>query len=186
MTEREALKLALEALEVNLGNWNAKKKAIPAIKEVLAQSEQKPPPWWSAVENILNEYGLHAIDFVADFKKAMKQAKQEPSELDVWKARALQAEAVIEKFMAQPEQHQDWCASLTQMLASMPPKPAPCNCKPQPVIDKSAAIRIATALGWTTQRTWIGLTGFEQKELMAMSARDAVFATEAKLKAKNA
>jgi hypothetical protein len=116
MTEREALKLALEALEVNLGTWSAKKKAIPAIKEVLAQAEQ------------------------------------EPSELDVWKVRALQAEAVIEKFMAQPEQHQDWCASLTQMLTSMPPKPAPCNCKPEPVIDKSAAIRIATALGWEPKR----------------------------------
>ena len=35
-------------------------------------------------------------------------------------------------------------------------------------------------------REWVGLTGFEQKELMAMSARDAVFATEAKLKEKNA
>jgi hypothetical protein len=30
-----------------------------------------------------------------------------------------------------PEQHQDWCASLTQMLMSMPPKPAPCNCNPK-------------------------------------------------------
>ena len=36
------------------------------------------------------------------------------------------------------------------------------------------------------QRTWVGLTGLDQKELMAMSARDAVFATEAKLKQKNA
>ena len=32
---------------------------------------------------------------------------------------------------------------------------------------------------------WVGLTGLEQKELMAMSARDAVFATETKLKEKN-
>ena len=37
----------------------------------------------------------------------------------------------------------------------------------------------------TPQRTWVGLTGFEQKELMAMNARDAVFATEAKLREKN-
>lgn len=29
-----------------------------------------PPEWWSAVENILTEYGLDAISFVADFKKA--------------------------------------------------------------------------------------------------------------------
>lgn len=35
------------------------------------------------------------------------------------------------------------------------------------------------------QREWVELTGFEQKELMAMSAREAVFATEAKLKEKN-
>ena len=28
----------------------------------------------------------------------------------------------------------------------------------QPVIDKLAAIRIATALGWSPQRTWVGLT----------------------------
>lgn len=29
-----------------------------------------PPEWWPAVENILTEYGLDAISFVADFKKA--------------------------------------------------------------------------------------------------------------------
>jgi hypothetical protein len=28
----------------------------------------------------------------------------------------------------------------------------------EPVIDKSAAIRIATVLGWTPPRTWVGLT----------------------------
>jgi hypothetical protein len=28
----------------------------------------------------------------------------------------------------------------------------------EPVIDKSAAVRIATALGWTPQRKWVGLT----------------------------
>ena len=32
---------------------------------------------------------------------------------------------------------------------------------PQNVIDKSAAIRIATALGWTPPRTWVGLTDEE-------------------------
>jgi hypothetical protein len=35
-----------------------------------------PPAWFPAVENILNEYGLQAIDFVADFKAAMKDAEQ--------------------------------------------------------------------------------------------------------------
>ena len=31
--------------------------------------------------------------------------------------------------LAESEKHEDWCASLTQMLTSLPPKPAPCNCK---------------------------------------------------------
>lgn len=36
----------------------------------------EPPPWWPAIENILNEYGLQAIDFVADFKEALAQPEQ--------------------------------------------------------------------------------------------------------------
>jgi hypothetical protein len=36
----------------------------------------EPPDWFPAVENILNEYGLQAIDFVADFKEAMKDAEK--------------------------------------------------------------------------------------------------------------
>ena len=36
-----------------------------------AQPAQEPPPWWPAVENILEEYGLQAIDFVADFNAAL-------------------------------------------------------------------------------------------------------------------
>jgi len=76
-------------------------KAITAIKEALAQPEQEPvacdcnqgevchicdpiispqrtepPDWFPAVENILKEYGLQAMDFVADFKEAMKDAEQ--------------------------------------------------------------------------------------------------------------
>jgi hypothetical protein len=36
-------------------------------------AQRKPPAWWPAVENILKEYGLQAIDFVADFKAAMAE-----------------------------------------------------------------------------------------------------------------
>ena len=35
----------------------------------------EPPDWFPAVENILKEYGLQAMDFVADFKEAMKDAE---------------------------------------------------------------------------------------------------------------
>ena len=70
---QEALKLALEFIE-NSECGTADLEA--RIKEALAQT-QEPPPWWPAVENILTEYGLQAIDFVADFKQALAQ-KQEP------------------------------------------------------------------------------------------------------------
>ena len=102
MNRDEALKLALEALEQTLktlDDENAKPggaiadtiwysqhetlfdylaSEITALREALAQPEQEPPPWWPAVENILTEYGLQAIDFVADFKAALAQPEQEP------------------------------------------------------------------------------------------------------------
>ena len=85
------------------------------------------------------------------------------------KQQAMLAITSIEKTLAQPEQHQDWCASLTQMLTSMPPKPAPCNCKPP-------------------QRTWVGLTK-DEVEILAYKAEGntwkAVELAEAKLKEKN-
>ncbi len=53
------------------------------IKQTLAEgvsetnfgnmAQQEPPAWWPAVENILKEYGLQAIDFVADFKAALAE-----------------------------------------------------------------------------------------------------------------
>lgn len=46
MNEREALQLALDALEANLANWNAKIKAIPIIKQALAQPEPEPLAWF--------------------------------------------------------------------------------------------------------------------------------------------
>jgi len=45
MTEREALKLALEALEAHADIGIKSDKAITAIKEALAQPEQEPVVW---------------------------------------------------------------------------------------------------------------------------------------------
>ena len=70
--------------------------------------------------------------------EALKLALEAFGEIDwsnnsQWQSdRAKVAIATLKEALAQPEQHQDWCASLTQMLMSMPPKPAPCNCKPKP------------------------------------------------------
>ena len=159
MTKDEVLKLALEALENNKQthyycedtwhscpqhedgcandsagdecNCGADKanaeigKALTAIDEVLAQPEQ--------------EY--HAVNAV--HKGQQCYVKTQPKEPEHgWTPERIAGMARLkeaqDKKLAQPEQHQDWCASLTQMLMSMPPKPAPCNCKPP-------------------QRTWVGL-----------------------------
>jgi len=59
--------------------------------------------------------------------------------------------------------------------------------QPEPVIDKSAAIRIATALGWAPQRTWVGLTDEELAEFSdaKLGSYDLCLEVEAKLKEKN-
>jgi hypothetical protein len=99
-----------------------------------------------------------------------------------------------DKKLAQPEQHQDWCASLTQMLMSMPPKPAPCNCKPkpeQPKVRTGNCLRVGVCASEghkiAPQRTWVGLTDEEMQSIAFESADalSAVFVAEAKLKDKN-
>ena len=42
------------------------------------QPAQEPPSEWAGIKAILDEYGLQAIDFVADFKAALAQPAREP------------------------------------------------------------------------------------------------------------
>ena len=37
-----------------------------------AEQEQEPPPEWPLIKNILDEYGLDAISFVAEWKAAQR------------------------------------------------------------------------------------------------------------------
>ena len=61
----------------------------------------------------------------------------------------------------------------------------------QPVIDESAAKRIATALGWEPKRTWVGLTDEEKQEIYKQADEEnwhdqpLLETVEAKLKEKN-
>ena len=62
--------------------------------------------------------------------------------------------------------------------------------QPEPVIDKSAAVRIATALGWEPKRTWVGLTQEDIDIAFDETQEGGGFwefadAIEAKLKEKN-
>jgi len=40
---------------------------------------QEPPSEWASIKAILDEYGLQAIGFVADFKSTLAQTAQEPA-----------------------------------------------------------------------------------------------------------
>ena len=73
----------------------------------------------------------------------------------------------------------------------MPLYTSPPKREQEPVIDKSAAIRIATSLGWTPKREWQGLTdeeideGQRQSWVEKQAFESAVWWAEAKLKEKN-
>jgi len=132
MTEREALKLALEALEVATTPLAKDRqevlRAIIAIREALAQPEQE-------------------------------HAEQ----------------------MAKLGWQYFECPACGSEGAKAFPKP-----EQEPVIDKSAAIRIATSLGWEPKRTWIGLTDEEKNAITwGNDIYKILELAEAKLKEKN-
>ena len=74
--------LTLEALKYaaskGYGRIVRENSAPFTIKEALAQPAQEPPSEWAGIKTILDEYGLQAIDFVADFKAALAPPAQEP------------------------------------------------------------------------------------------------------------
>lgn len=87
MTDREVMQQALEALEgwENCDKWvwpetaleQSKRnttESLAALRAALEQQQAEPPPEWLLVKNILDEYGLQAIDFVAEFKAAQQVA----------------------------------------------------------------------------------------------------------------
>ena len=118
MTHIKALKLAREALTRD--GWKKTGDAIRAIDEALAQPHQEPVAWKNAAIRIGEELSSvgpdgyyemtaeHWLDLAMEQKprgkNSLTQPQQEPDDLTVWRSRALQAEAVIDKFMAQPQQ----------------------------------------------------------------------------------
>ena len=70
---RQAAQQALEALidAANVLSAPMFADAITALKAALEQ-QAEPPPEWPLVKNILDEYGLDAIAFVAEWKAAQR------------------------------------------------------------------------------------------------------------------
>ena len=73
MSNREVMQQALEALTIYSDAQCSLKgqAAITALRTALAQ-QAEPPPEWPLIKNILDEYGLQAISFVADWKAAQR------------------------------------------------------------------------------------------------------------------
>ena len=78
-TLRQAAQRALEALgnswtEPGNKQYELEKEAITALRTALEQ-QAEPPPEWPLIKNILDEYGLDAISFVAEWKAAQQQTE---------------------------------------------------------------------------------------------------------------
>jgi hypothetical protein len=146
MTDKEAMKLALFALDIVKIHYTQSRhvnEAITALKERLAQPEQEPVAW--------------------QFMNGSSFRKRRPDDFSDLASDGLPY----------------W-----KPLYTTPPQ------RTEPVIDKSAAIRIATALGWTPPRTWVGLTDEEQRNIAYSDINcwdwgELMDAVEAKLKQKN-
>jgi hypothetical protein len=66
---------AFDELAKRQGHWGG---GYQAKRQMAANKLQEPPSEWAGIKAILDEYGLQAIDFVADFKAALAQPAQEP------------------------------------------------------------------------------------------------------------
>ena len=164
MTKDEALKLALEALEKHAELGLLAGATITAIREALAQPEQGPVAWLhTKIEGVAVPHRPADLDKHPDRWEALyKTPPPCPT-----------CEALARTVMLDQTSHD-----------TTPPQP-------EPVIDKSAAVRIATSLGWEPKRTWVGLTD-EDKQIAFDDTQEAsggfwefADAIEAKLKEKN-
>ena len=61
---------AFDEIARKQGHWGG---GFPAKRAMAADKLQEPPSEWAGIKAILDEYGLQAIDFVADFKAALAQ-----------------------------------------------------------------------------------------------------------------
>jgi hypothetical protein len=100
------------------------------------------------------------------------------------------SEIIADAIRARGEQDQNICPKCRSFFCDNTCKVIAELESQEPVIDKSAAKRIATSLGWSPQRTWVGLTDDEFNKLYDRYVPLTCYAlliekVEAKLKQKN-
>jgi hypothetical protein len=179
------MEMARRALELRCNDADGNEvdlvtPAIKALRDRLAQPEPEPVAvkhmmdWVYQLKRFSNDgrymniaSGLSAgacYELAVEIEQFIKTAPVHASDIS--------QERVDEKAK---NSHEDWCASLTQLLLSNPPQPAPCDCKP-------------------LEREWVGLTDEERWEVTSKKWWDwedsfdiegFARAIEAKLKEKN-
>jgi hypothetical protein len=190
MTEREALKLALEALE----QWNTplykRGTAITAIKEALAQPEHEPvigTKTWFEDGKVVTQH-LTAKDIYKD----PEQPEQEPVAWGNFKE-----DGTLVGLSQHPEDQANWMGR--KPLYTTPPQPQP---EQEPVAwmnnerntitwDKLYPDMTPLYTHPQPKREWVGLTAEEREQVQAESYGKVphhvalIAAVEAKLKEKN-
>ena len=212
---KEAMKLALEA--AYLAGWNASgegynaeypfgdhaknpeedaawiKDRDNALREALAEqpAQQEPPAWWPAVESILKEYGLQAIDFVADFKAAIAEqpAQHEPVPCCGKYETCTQACTPRGRFLGKREAlANEALDKMAENARELGLDYEPAQQEPVFTYDQVKA-HIQAAMMSAAQRTWVGLTDEEREQHRNdwhSNIHDKEFrAIEAKLKERN-
>ena len=169
------------------------------------------------IENLLAEYDMTNSAFAKDLRQAIDAATQLKESSDYVLREQAQVRSTDEQAQSRSDvqpvatvsiEHFRGLKSMEnvefQLMTDMPVGShllytAPPTRQPDPVIDKSAAIRIATALGWTPPRPatelrkpWVGLTDEEiHKVAFDIDGKEPnahikfTRAIEVKLKAKN-
>ena len=193
-------------LKTALTRVNALVAENKALKEALAQPEQEPPSEWAGIKAILDEYGLQAIDFVADFKAALAQPEQEPEVVSKVKFNRLQDDYndLFNRALQDAKHAKAWRAHVNNCqlqgvdLDHVFKPPLTAQPEQEPV---GYDYRIKYDRGCykccsqfcpgncidtsPPKRPWVGLTDDEVEDCMEMSIQKTCRAVEAKLKEKN-
>jgi len=154
-----------------------------------AQPAQEPPSEWEGIKAILDEYGLQAIDFVADFKAALAQPAQEPYDQTAlelcnvcgWKT-LIPDDGCLNCERVQPAQEPvAWMVTYQDGSREVVYE-APSNLHP----DYSDIPTSITPFYTTPpKREWVGLTDDDEIPWDGVDAKSFARAIEAKLKEKN-